>query len=193
MRRFRATAGGRVQRVSYREHVYNETFERDISGYVKNLDTGEVEIVAEGSEKDLRDFITGINIIRRPIAVKSFTVRWEDATGKYTGFEIIRGDSREEIAERMDYAGNVLHSIDMKLDQSLQLQHTMLDKQDQMLGKQDRMLDQQDQMLQVGRETKEEIAGLRSDTRKHLDDEFAEIRKELVSIKDALARAGIQV
>ncbi len=207
MRRFVATAGGRVQRVGYREHVYNETFEREISGYVKNLKTGEVEIVAEGDEKDLRDFINEINIIRRPIAVKSFIVRWEEATGEYANFEIIRGDSREEIAERMDYAGNVLHSIDMKLDQSLQLQHTMLgkqdqslqlqrtmlDKQDQMLDKQDRMLDRQDQMLQVGKETKEEIAGLRSDTRKHLDDEFAEIRKELVSIKDALARAGIQV
>jgi len=47
--------------------------------------------------------------------------------------------------------------------------------------------------LQVGKETKEEIFGLRSDTKKHLDDEFAEMRKELVSIKDALARAGIQV
>jgi hypothetical protein len=83
--------------------------------------------------------------------------------------------------------------MDMKLDQSLQLQRTMLDKQDLMLDKQDQMLDKQDQSLQIGRETKEEIVGLRSDTRKHLDDEFGEIRKELVSIKEALARAGIQV
>ena len=154
MKRVVATARGRVQRVGYREHVYNETFEQDISGYVKNLDTGEVEIVAEGGEQDLRDFISEINIIRRPIAVKSFTVRWEEATGEYATFEITRGDSQEEIAERMDYAGKVLHSIDMKLDQSLQLQHTMLDKQDQMLDKQDQglrlqhtMLDKQDQML----------------------------------------------
>nr|HQD27387.1 acylphosphatase [Methanoculleus thermophilus] len=65
--------------------------------------------------------------------------------------------------------------------------------QDQMLDKQDQMLDKQDQMLQIGKETKEEIAGLRSDTKKHLEDEFAEMRKELISIKDALARAGIQV
>jgi Acylphosphatases len=179
MKRFVATARGRVQRVGYREHVYNETFERNISGYVKNLDTGEVEIVAEGSEQDLRDFINEINIIRRPIAVKSFTVRWEEATGEYADFEIIRGEIQEETFERMDYAGNVLHSMDMKLDQGLQLQHTMLDKQDQ--------------SLQIGKETKEEIAGLRSDTRKHLEDEFAEMRKELASIKDALARAGIQV
>ena len=214
MKRFVATARGRVQRVGYREHVYNETFERNISGYVMNLKNGEVEIVAEGSEKDLRDLINAINIIRRPIAVKSFTVRWEEATGEYADFEIIRGEIQEETFERMDYAGNVLHSMDMKLDQSLQLQHTMLDKQDQMLDKQDQMLDKQDQMLdkqdqmldkqdqmldkqdqtlQIARETKEEIVGLRSDTRKHLDDEFAEMRKELVSIKEALVRAGIQV
>ncbi len=193
MKRFVATARGRVQRVSYREHVYNETFDRNISGYVKNLKNGEVEIVAEGSEQDLRDLINAINIIRRPIAVKSFTVRWEEATGEYADFEIIRGEIQEETFERMDYAGNVLHSMDMKLDQSLQLQHTMLDKQDQMLDKQDQMLDKQDQTLQIARETKEEIVGLRSDTRKHLDDEFAEMRKELVSIKEALVRAGIQV
>lgn len=73
MKRFVATARGRVQRVGYRDHVYNETFERDISGYVKNLETGEVEIVAEGDEQELLDFISKINIVRRPIAVKSFT------------------------------------------------------------------------------------------------------------------------
>ena len=69
MKRFVATARGRVQRVSYREHVYNETFDRNISGYVMNKN-GEVEIVAEGSEQDLRDLINAINIIRRPIAVR---------------------------------------------------------------------------------------------------------------------------
>ncbi len=200
MKRFVATARGRVQRVSYREHVYNEAFEWNISGYVMNLKNGEVEIVAEGSEEDLREFIDAINITQRPIVVRSFTVRWEEATGEYADFEIIRGEIQEELFERMDYAGNVLHSMDMKFDRMLDKQDQMLDKQDQMLDKQDQMLDKQDQMLdkqdqtlQIARETKEEIVGLRSDTKKHLDDEFAEMRKELVSIKDALARAGIQV
>ena len=214
MKRFVAIARGRVQRVGYREHVYNETFERDISGYVMNLKNGEVEIVAEGSEEDLREFINEINIIQRPIAVKSFTIRWEEATGEYATFEIIRGDIQEETFERMDYAGDVLHSMDIKFDRMLDKQDRMLgkqdqmlDKQDQMLDKQDRMLDKQDQMLdkqdqmldkqgqtlQIARETKEEIVGLRSDTRRHLDDEFGDIRRELVSIKEALVRAGIQV
>ena len=200
MKRFVAIARGRVQRVGYREHVYNETFERNISGYVMNLKNGEVEIVAEGSEEDLREFINEINIIQRPIAVKSFTIRWEEATGEYATFEIIRGDIQEETFERMDYAGDVLHSMDIKFDRMLDKQDQMLDKQDQMLGKQDQMLDKQDQMLdkqdqtlQIARETKEEIVGLRSDTRRHLDDEFGDIRRELVSIKEALVRAGIQV
>ncbi len=148
MKRFVATARGRVQRVGYREHVYNETFERNISGYVKNLDNGEVEIVAEGSEEDLRDFINEINIIRRPIAVKSFAIRWEEATGEYADFEIIRGENlQEETFEWLGYAVNLLQSMDTKLGL---------------------WLDKQDQMLQIGKETKEEIAGLRSDTQKHL-------------------------
>ena len=207
MKRFSAVAAGRVQRVGFREHVYRETFNKDISGYVKNLDNGEVEIVAEGSEEDLRALIDRINIIRYPIAVKSFAIKWQEATGEFTSFEIIRGDLQEELFERVDFAGTIMYQtlenselslkkqdqmLD-KQDQSLQLQHTMLDKQDQMLEKQDRMLDKQDQMLQVGIETKEEIVGLRKDTRKYLDDEFAEIKKELAAIKGALARAGIQV
>ena len=101
MKRFVATARGRVRGVGYREHVYNETFERNISGYVMNKN-GEVEIVAEGSEQDLRGFINAINIIRRPIAVKSFTVRWEEATGEYADFEIIRGEIQDELFERVD-------------------------------------------------------------------------------------------
>ncbi len=117
MKRFVATARGRVQRVGYREHVYNETFERDISGYVRYLRNGEVEIVAEGSEEDLQDLISKIDIIRRPIAVKGFTVRWEEATDGYTTFEIIRGDLSEEIFERIDCIAGVLHGVNMKLDQ----------------------------------------------------------------------------
>ena len=131
MRRLVATAGGRIQRVGYREHVYNEVFDREISGYVKYLETGEVEIVAEGSEKDLRDLINAINIIQRPFAVRSFTVRWEEATGEYADFEIIRGDIQEELFEWLGYVVNVLHSMDMKFD---------------------RMLEKQDQALQTGRD-----------------------------------------
>ena len=122
MKRFSAVAAGRVQKVGFREHVYKETFEKDISGYVKNLDNGKVEVVAEGSEADLRTLIDAINIIRYPIAVKSFTVEWREATGEYTGFEIIRGDIQEEIFERIDYACTIMHQTLENSEQSLKKQ-----------------------------------------------------------------------
>jgi acylphosphatase len=193
MKRFSAVAAGRVQRVGFREHVYRETFNKKISGYVKNLDNGDVEIVAEGSEEDLRTLIDRINIIRYPIAVESFPIKWQEATGEFTRFEIIRGDLQEELFERIDFAGTIMYQTLENSELSLKKQDQMLDKQDQSLQLQHTMLGKQDQMLQVGIETKEEIVGLRKDTGKHLDDEFAEIKKELAAIKGALARAGIQV
>jgi len=221
MRRIHVIVDGYVQKVGYREHVRKEAVKTGITGYVKNLDTEEVEIVAEGREEDIHTFIKEININRYPILVTSCHGEWADATGEWKRFNIIRGDIQEETFERMDYAGMIMHEI---LDvskatlehtkTSLQLQNQMLDKQDQMLGKQDQMLDKQDQMLgkqdqmldkqdqmlgkqdqihQTGKETKEEIIRLRQETGKCLDDEFREIKKKLHSIEDALSRAGIQV
>ncbi len=171
MKRFVAIAKGRVQRVGYREHVYNETFETDISGYVKNLDTGEVEIVAEGKESDLLDLINRINIIQRPIAVKSFTVIWEEPTGAYSDFEIIRGDLQPEICEWLDYICQFQHTMNMKRATSLY---------------------KQDHMIEIGKETRDETTALRKESCSNLSEEKYEIRREIASIKAALVRAGIE-
>ncbi|UUX92310.1 acylphosphatase [Methanoplanus endosymbiosus] len=128
MKRVQVIADGYVQRVGYRDFVQKETFCRDITGYVKNLDDGKVEIVAEGSEEELQAFVSRINITKYPINVTECNVSWQEAKEEFKKFEIKRGDREEETFERLDYAGKI-----------------------------------------------------------------KEIRKELVSIKDALARAGIKV
>jgi len=219
MKRIHIIVDGYVQKVGFREYVHKETFDKGISGYVKNLDSGKVEIIAEGRKEDLQTLIHRINITHYPIAVTECNVTWQEATGGFKKFEIIRGDIQEEIFERIDYAGVKMHEtlevsketlgvskmtlqlqnkmLDKqdqmlgkqdqmldKQDQMLGKQDQMLDKQDQMLGKQDQMLGKQDQMLDVGKEIKDEITGLRKDTG---------IKKELISIKDALSRAGIKV
>ncbi|MCQ1538962.1 acylphosphatase [Methanocalculus taiwanensis] len=155
MRRIHVIVDGYVQKVGYREHVRKEAVKGGITGYVKNLDTEEVEIVAEGREEDIHTFIKEINILRYPIQVTSCHVEWGDATGEWKRFNIIRGDIQEETFERMDYAGMIMHEIldvsKATLDHtktSLQLQSQMLEKQDLMLGKQDQMLEKQDQMLE---------------------------------------------
>ena len=193
MKRTHIIVDGYVQNVGFREYVHKETFDNGISGYVKNLDTGKVEIIAEGREGDLQTLITRINITHYPIAVTECNVTWQKATGEFKKFEIIRRDIQEEIFERIDYAGTIMHETLDISKKTYHLQTKMLDKQDQMLDKQDQMLGKQDQMLDIGRETKDEITGLRTDTGKYLGDEFKDIKKELLAIKDALSRAGIKV
>jgi len=74
--------------------------------------------------------------------VKSFSVTWQEATGEFTTFEIIRGDLQEELFERVDFAGTIMYLM-------LENSELSLKKQDQMLDKQDQMLDKQDKMLQI--------------------------------------------
>ncbi|MDD4128092.1 MAG: acylphosphatase [Methanomicrobium sp.] len=109
MKRVHIIVDGYVQKVGFREFVLKETFGRGITGYVKNLDTGKVAIIAEGSEDELRALIPRINITRYPVSVTECNVSWEEATGEFRKFEIFRGDMQEEIFERIDYAGTIMH------------------------------------------------------------------------------------
>ncbi|MDO8841914.1 acylphosphatase [Methanocalculus sp.] len=207
MKRIHVIVDGYVQKVGFREHVRKEIFGTGITGYVRNLDAGEVEIVAEGREDLLQALIHGIDIVRYPIEVTSCNVTWQEATGEFPRFTIIRGDIQEELFERIDYAGTIMHetlevskstrdlqyqTLD-KQDQMLHKQDQVIDKQDKIIDKQDQMLDRQDQMIEIGKETRDEITSLRKDTRLYLNDEKNEIIREIASIKDALIRAGIQV
>ena len=228
MKRIRIIVDGDVQKVGFRDFVHRETFGRGISGYVKNLDTDEVEIIAEGSEEELQALIPRINIIQYPIAVRECRVSWQEATGEFKRFQIVRGDIQEETFERMDYAGAIMHqTLEVSKEilgiskenlgiskenlgiskENLGISKEILgiSKEDLGISKeilgisketirlQNIAIDKQDQMLTLGNETKNEIVALRTDTGKYLNDEFKEIRMELVSIKDALAKAGIKV
>lgn len=177
MKRIHVTVGGYVRNVGFREHVRKEIFGKGITGYVRNLDTGEVEIIAEGREDLLQDLIRGIDIVRYPIEVTSCNVTWQEATGEYPLFTIIRGDVQEELFERMDSILTIMHETFEVSESTRDLQYQTLDKLDK--------------MLEIGKETRDEITSLRKDTRSYLNDEFKEIRKEITSIKDALNRVGI--
>ncbi len=54
-------AKGRVQGVGYRWYVKERAEQNNISGYVMNLPNGDVEILAQGEEEDIRNFMKSIN------------------------------------------------------------------------------------------------------------------------------------
>jgi acylphosphatase len=50
---YRFRVQGRVQGVGYRYYVLREAEQRQVTGYVRNLPDGSVEVVAEGSDAGL--------------------------------------------------------------------------------------------------------------------------------------------
>jgi len=60
MFRYDITVSGSVQGIGYRYFVVSRAKALGITGWVKNLDTGEVKISAEGAQENLGDFITVI-------------------------------------------------------------------------------------------------------------------------------------
>jgi len=51
---------GVVQGVGYRFFAYRNARELNIKGYVKNLSTGEVEVLARGKRTDVMEFLSRI-------------------------------------------------------------------------------------------------------------------------------------
>jgi len=157
MKRAVIIAQGEVQRVGYRDTVERIARKLKLTGFVENLKPYDVKIVAEGEQDILDKFITQIRMENHPgspISVEDLDARFETATGEFEYFEIKRGDWRDELGERLDTAGALLHqSVSLGVEsvaigrEMLGKQDQMLDKQDQMIGKQDQMLDKQDQMI----------------------------------------------
>ncbi|MEM3891680.1 MAG: acylphosphatase [Nitrososphaerales archaeon] len=121
MKRVIVVAKGDVQRVGYRDEVERNARKLGITGYVENLKPYDVKIVAEGDEERLKQFIENIKIQRYPIFVESLEVNWENATGEYKYFEIKRGEWQEELFERIDVAGKLLHKSVELGERSIQL------------------------------------------------------------------------
>lgn len=81
---------GRVQGVGFRYTAQSIAQEFRVSGYVRNLPDGRVELVAEGEPGEVERFVARVGeVMKRNI----HEVRVSDAaaTGQYKGFTIERG------------------------------------------------------------------------------------------------------
>jgi acylphosphatase len=205
MKRAVIIAKGKVQKVGYRDFVQDSARELEITGYVENLEDGNVKVVCEGKEELISEFIKGIKVKKDFTDVIETSVEYEESTGEFKLFKIKYGDVPEELGDRLGaallYLGATNQKIDAgfkmlgeKQDQMLGKQDGMLEKQDRMLEKQDRMLEKQDRMLEKQDETIEaidrgkeeivtEIRSLREDLRSYMEEKFARIEREIEGIK----------
>ncbi len=90
MKRVEAIASGRVQGVNFRRHVKNIAAGHVVGGYVRNLESGDVEIVAEGSEPELKSFLSAVMEASPPIDVRNIEVRCLEPSEGFGSFEIRR-------------------------------------------------------------------------------------------------------
>ncbi|MFC4404414.1 acylphosphatase [Gracilibacillus xinjiangensis] len=60
MKNIHAIVEGRVQGVGFRSFTQSTAIENNIVGWVKNLENGSVEIIAQGKEEEMEDFLAKI-------------------------------------------------------------------------------------------------------------------------------------
>lgn len=89
MKEIRAAVRGRVQMVMYRDFAQRKAKGLRISGTVRNLPDGSVEVVAQGEEKDLAAYIKKLNRGSILSRVAGIEVEWREPSSTLEGFKII--------------------------------------------------------------------------------------------------------
>ncbi len=79
---------GLVQGVGYRFFAIEQAKRFSIKGYVQNLSNSNVEVVAEGNEGMLKDFIKKLKIGPPSAHVTGVDVRWNDEECGFTNFDV---------------------------------------------------------------------------------------------------------
>ena len=79
---------GRVQGVGFRYTAKNVATGYEVTGIVRNLSDGRVEVLAEGLKDELEAFQQGIRESGLGPLISNEEVQWEDPQGEYRGFEI---------------------------------------------------------------------------------------------------------
>jgi acylphosphatase len=87
MKRFHIFVSGRVQGVFFRGNTVRIANNLGVTGWVRNLTDGRVEIVAQGSEEKLKEFIEWIKKGPDDAGVVDLVIKEEKLTSKFNAFK----------------------------------------------------------------------------------------------------------
>jgi acylphosphatase len=86
--RMHAFSSGRVTGVFYRMFVLKEAQALGLTGYVRNLVDGRVEVVAEGPRRGLQRLVELLREGPRGATVEHVETEWEACLDEFDGFRI---------------------------------------------------------------------------------------------------------
>jgi len=79
---------GHVQGVFFRSFIRSQTTLKKITGWCRNMKSGQVEAVFEGDKDQLQELIELCKEGPPGARVGDVSVEWEDFSGNFTSFEI---------------------------------------------------------------------------------------------------------
>jgi acylphosphatase len=88
LKRLEATVHGMVQGVGYRWYARQMARRLNLSGYVRNRYDRTVEVIAEGEERSLREFLADLERGPSAAVVERVDARWLPADSSFHGFEV---------------------------------------------------------------------------------------------------------
>ena len=88
-KRLRALFSGTVQGVGFRFTAERVARHFAVTGYVRNLADGRVELVAEGEEIVLQDFLKAVRESDMESCIRGVQTEWTEAAGGFKHFGIV--------------------------------------------------------------------------------------------------------
>lgn len=79
---------GEVQGVFFRQFAQERAKALDIVGYAKNMIDGTVDLVAQGEEEKLKEFLSAISAGPETAQVDSLELEWGKPSTDFVGFTI---------------------------------------------------------------------------------------------------------
>ena len=88
LKRIHIFVTGRVQGVFFRQSTRVIAIKNNVNGWVRNLDDGRVEIVAEGEESNINALADWCKIGPANSRVDEFELSEEKSTGEFENFQV---------------------------------------------------------------------------------------------------------
>jgi acylphosphatase len=79
---------GMVQGVGFRYFIHHHARQLGLTGWVKNLPNGDVEIQAEGNREFVESLVTYARRGPRLAVVSNVCLEWKEPSNQFTSFEI---------------------------------------------------------------------------------------------------------
>lgn len=86
--RLHAFISGRVQGVGFRHFVLQNAQNLELTGWVRNLYDGRVEVTAEGVKDDLENLLKMLKSGPPSARVENLDEEWTSPSGQFSGFHV---------------------------------------------------------------------------------------------------------